>query len=206
MDYVAAMPANASASVLELGCGFGGTGALALAEGKCNCYVGIELDQRAAQIASTKLSEVLVGNIETLPLPWSDPRFDVLVMSEVLEHLVDPWSTVRKLVKLLKPNGLLLASSPNVSHYRIIANLIRGQWDLAECGVMDRTHLRWFTPKTYTEMFEAAGISIESCGPVTPFGYRTKVVDWLSGGKLRHLFIVQVNIVGRKPDFRGSTP
>jgi 2-polyprenyl-3-methyl-5-hydroxy-6-metoxy-1,4-benzoquinol methylase len=149
-DCVAALPYNREARILELGCGEGATGALALSEGKCGAYCGVELCQKAAEKANKKITEVVVGNVEEHMLPWAPKHFDALIMSEVLEHLEDPWATLRRLRPLLKPNALVFASSPNVSHHRVIRMVIKGEWNLADLGVMDRTHLRWFTPKTYS--------------------------------------------------------
>jgi hypothetical protein len=119
-----------------------------------------------------------------------------VLMSEVLEHLVEPWSTLSRVVNLLKPGALVLASSPNVAHVRIIASLLRGRWDLADSGPMDRTHLRWFTPSTYREMFEACGVEVVELGPMVPPGRRSRALIAVSGGRLRHLTMRQIRLVG----------
>jgi len=68
-----------------------------------------------------------------------------VLMSEVLEHLVNPWTLVKRLSEKLKPGALVLASSPNVAQIAILRGIIADRWELTEEGVMDRTHLRWFT-------------------------------------------------------------
>lgn len=197
-DYVAELPRAPEARILEVGCARGGTGALALAEGKCGHYAGIELDPASAEAARAHLSEVHVGNVETMELPFEPGRFDALIVSEVLEHLVDPWAAVARLAPLVRPGGLVFASSPNVSHYSVIANLIRGRWELTDRGTMDRTHLRWFTPDLYAGIFRQAGFEIEQIRPVTPFAPRTRALDRLTGGRLRHLFMRQISIRARR--------
>ena len=197
-DYVEALPNSALASILEIGCANGATGALALATGKCARYCGIESYEAAFLEAKTRLSEVLAGNVETLSLPWPPHSFDVLIASEVLEHLVDPWATLQRLAELIRPGGLVFASSPNVSHHRIIRALLLGQWDLADSGPMDRTHLRWFTPTSFRQMFEEAGFVVETCGPVVPFNQRSKIFNLLTGNRFQHLFMTQINLFGRK--------
>jgi 2-polyprenyl-3-methyl-5-hydroxy-6-metoxy-1,4-benzoquinol methylase len=119
-------------------------------------------------------------------------------MSEVLEHLRDPWETLRKLRPLLKPGAIVLASSPNVSHYHIIAMLLRGEWNLTDVGVMDRTHLRWFTPKTYQEMFESTGYEVEFVRALVIPGWKARLANHLTGGRFRHLFVGQINLKARR--------
>ena len=125
--------------------------------------------------------------------------FDAVIASEVLEHLVDPWSVVARLVACLCPGGLFVASSPNVASQRIIRNLIQGRFDYARSGPMDATHLRWFTPSSYRAMFEAAGLETRRVGPVTAAQRRSRVVNRVTRGRLEHLFMRQILYVGHKP-------
>jgi len=197
-DYVDCLPENPNASILEIGCAHGNTGALALTLGKCGQYVGVEISPTVAEIAREKLTDVLVGNIEEIELPFAPASFDALIISEVLEHLIDPWKVVQKLSPFIKPGGAVFASSPNISHYSVIKELIHGRWELAEDGAMDRTHLRWFTPSLYADLFEQAGFSVEEVRPVTPFGSRTRFINQMTGNRFRHLFMRQISIRGRK--------
>ena len=154
----------------------------------------MELLSSAAERAKDRISEVLVGNVEEIALPWSSASFDVLILSEVLEHLVDPWAVLKKLWPLLKPGAIVLASSPNVSHHRVIRMLIRGDWNLTDMGVMDKTHLRWFTPRSYAALFESCGYVVDSVGQVGTLSLKAKALSILSFGRFHHLFIVQVNL------------
>lgn len=198
LDYVAALPDTPNANILEIGCGDGSTGSATIAAGKCARYTGVEIAPSVAEIARGVLHDVITGNIETLDLPFETESLDAIIMSEVLEHLADPWAVVARLHKLLRPGGLFLASSPNVAHYRIIKALIAGRWELTDSGPMDRTHLRWFTPASYRAMFETAGFEIVFAGPVTPPGPRRRLISALSGRRLDHLFQGQNNIHARK--------
>ena len=195
-DFLARLPERPRAAILEIGCGFGHTGATALAEGKCATYAGVELFPEAAEAARTHLTEVIAGDVETVELPWRPAQFDAVLMSEVLEHLADPWAVLARVVRLLKPGALVMASSPNVAHSRIVAELIRGRWDLTDSGPMDRTHLRWFTPTSYRAMFEDAGIQVESVGPMAAAGPRARLFNALTGGRFQHLTMRQICIVG----------
>ncbi len=90
---------------------------------------------------------------------------------------------------------MLLASSPNISHWRVIRELVMGRFRLADQGVFDRTHLRWFTPEAFIELVEKAGFEVYEVGPVTPFSPRTELISRLTGGRFDHLFMTQIAIV-----------
>jgi hypothetical protein len=92
----------------------------------------------------------------------------------------------------------VFASSPNIAHWTVLRRLAAGRFDYADKGVMDRTHLRWFTPATYRELFEQAGLEVLEVGPVTPLRPKARLLDRLTGGRLRHLFITQIMIRGRR--------
>lgn len=197
-DFVQRLPRDASASVLEVGCGSGATGALAFAHGRAGRYVGVELFEGAASEARKVLSDVVVGDVESIEFPWQPAEFDALILSEVLEHLLDPWTTLSRLARHVRPGGLVLASSPNVSNWRVLRELLAGRFPQADQGVFDRTHMRWFTPATFAEMFERAGFTVDRVAPVTPFAERTALLSRLTGGRLDHLFMVQISLEGHR--------
>lgn len=194
VDFVHRLPLDPTATVLEIGCGTGATGALALKRGRAGRYVGVELFEGAAASARDVLSEVVVGDVEQLAFDWQPAQFDALILSEVLEHLREPWAVLQTLSRYVRPGGLVLASSPNVSHWRVIRELAQGRFPLADRGVFDRTHMRWFTPETFVAMFEDAGFSVDRVRPVTPFSPRTRMFSLLTGGRYDHLFMTQISI------------
>ena len=197
-DIVKLLASNPEQAILEVGCGSGGTARAVRAANKVGRYVGIELFEDAAAAAKAVIDEVLIGDVESLDLAPFAGQFDALIASEVLEHLVNPWDTVSRLVNCLKPGGAVYASSPNVAHWHVLKGLLMGRFDYREAGVMDRTHLRWFTPETYRAMFEAAGTQVTSVGPVRPLGGKARLVNAISGGRLSHLLMTQIMIVGVK--------
>jgi 2-polyprenyl-3-methyl-5-hydroxy-6-metoxy-1,4-benzoquinol methylase len=184
--------------VLEVGCGTGATRAWARTQGKGRRWVGIELDPEAAEQARHELDEVICADVERLSVEQFEGEFDALLMSEVLEHLVDPWAALARLVRCVKHGGQVLASSPNASHWRVVGQLAAGRFDYTPSGVMDRTHLRWFTPLTYREMFEAAGVEVIHVGPLSPPGLAGRLLAQLSRGQLAHLTTTQVFLRGRR--------
>ncbi|HTL18629.1 MAG TPA: class I SAM-dependent methyltransferase [Patescibacteria group bacterium] len=191
------LPNNPGARLLELGCGNGNTAAAALAEGRCGWACGIELCEGPAVQARTKLNQVIVGDIECLSLDLPLASFDILLMSEVLEHLRDPHSVLVKLRKLLKPGAIVLAGSPNVCHFSTILMLLRGRWNYEREGIMDETHVRWFSPSTYRELFEKAGYVVEHVRPASPLHTKARVANALLFRRFEYLFHSQIELRAR---------
>lgn len=187
-------PLSRNARILEIGCGTGGTGALAISESKCWYYCAVEICKKAAAIAKEQISEVVIADVERLESSWPRNFFDALILSEVLEYLFDPWATLRKLRPLMKSGALVFASSPNVSHYSIVSMLLRGEWHLANKSIMDRSHLRWFTPKTYRAMFESSGYRVTSLGALSSLGMKVRIAKTLLCGFGEYLFWRQMDL------------
>ncbi len=194
-DYVAELPPRAH--VLEIGCGSGATGVSALSQGRAASYRGVELEPSAGMDAAAQLTEVIVGDVEAIDLPWSPGSFDALILSEVLEHLRDPWATLRKLRPLLKSGALIYASSPNVAHQRIIRMLIGGDWRLEKEGPMDETHLRWFTPSSYAAMFTECGYAVDTVQPLSPLTKKQRMISAFT--RRPYLFWWQIDLRAHVP-------
>jgi len=194
-DIIDRLSVDRQRRILEIGCGDGSTGAYAKNTGKCGVYVGVELFPAAAKAAERVIDKVHVGNIEDMELPYPDAYFNVLIASEILEHLVNPWQVLRRLHPKMKTKGRVYASSPNIAHHSTLRMLLNGRWDLKASGRMDRTHLRWFTPKSYSEMFEQAGYSVLSVEPIVQPGFRARIIDLLTLKRFSHLFMSQILIV-----------
>ena len=193
-DFVALLDPMRHPKVLEIGCGAGATGALALAQGKCTRYCGVELTPEAAASARSHISEVVLGDVERVDLPWRPGSFDALLLSEVLEHLINPEDTLRMLYKLLRPEALVLASSPNIAHYRVLAMLLRGRFTPTDYGVMDRSHLRWFTPFEYRRIFEDAGFTVLRVSGHGDPGPRVRALSRVTPKFAEHLLWRQVEV------------
>ncbi len=197
-DMVGLLGTGPDAHILEIGCGDGATGAAAFAAGKAAHYTGIELMPEVAEQARQHLSEVITANVEQFDLTPFHRRFDALIMSEVIEHLVDPWDVVARLLACVKPGGEIIASSPNVAHRRVIGDLIAGRFEYESEGVMDRTHLRWFTPRSYCALFETAGCIDVQVMPIRRPGLLARLFNRLTRDRYAHLSMTQIMIHARR--------
>jgi GT2 family glycosyltransferase/2-polyprenyl-3-methyl-5-hydroxy-6-metoxy-1,4-benzoquinol methylase/Flp pilus assembly protein TadD len=157
-DVRSSIPETAK-TILDVGCAAGYLGAALKKKRECH-VIGLEVDPVIANYAKERLDEVIVGNIEdkvdTLPPDF----FDCVVLADVLEHLQNPGRVLEKLRHSLKENGRLIASIPNVRHWSIVRQLLEGDWNYADAGILDRTHLRFFTKKSVTRLFTKAGYTI----------------------------------------------
>jgi len=200
--FVDRLPHNPAGRLLEIGAGSGETAAYAIAEGKCGWCCGVELCEAPALEARKKLQQVIVGDVERIEFDFPEGYFDVLLMSEVLEHLVDPWAVLRRLHRLLKPGSLVIAGSPNACHYSVILTLLQGRWRYEPSGIFDATHLRWFSPASYSQMFEDCGFCVDEVGPARPFGRKARLFSRLTRGRFDYLLHTQIVLAGHRIDKR----
>ncbi len=146
--------------ILEVGCASGYFGAVLRQYG--HEVWGVEASPRAAAVAQERLNQVYLGTIEDFlrsPMARKEP-FDVIVFGDVLEHLVDPTRVLRQSIALLAPEGRIVASLPNVAHLAVRLMLLEGRWEYSRLGLLDHTHLRFFTRASLLEMCTVAGLSV----------------------------------------------
>ena len=146
-------------NVLELGCAYGSTGR-ALKMRQNVRVVGVELDPGAAAVAQTCLDEVVVADLDSYRFPWAAESFDVVVAGDIIEHLKDPWRVLHEVRRLLKPNGQVVISIPNIANHDIIEQLANGVFNYTDAGLLDRTHLHFFTRKTFASTLMDAGLQV----------------------------------------------
>lgn len=153
---------SGTARLLDVGCWQGGFGRELKRRRPDVVVVGIEADAGAAAVAATRLDHVVAGRFPDDIGPDEGP-FDCIVFNDVLEHIVDPWEALRQTRPLLSGAGTVVAVIPNIRHVRAVVPLVvRGRWDYADTGLLDRTHLRFFTRATMIELFETTGYTVES--------------------------------------------
>lgn len=147
--------------VLELGCATGYMSKVLVERFGCT-VTGVERDPEAAEAARKACSRVIVGDLETLDYrgELGEERFDVVVCGDVLEHLRDSVRVLDALRPFLAPGGYVVASVPNVAHVSVIAELLEGRFPYRPLGLLDDSHLRFFTRESLYECFETAGYAI----------------------------------------------
>ena len=138
-----------SLRILDIGCGSGGNASLI--RGRCSSseIVGVTYSAKEAEMAKRHMTHVWIFDLEgDIPTGLSDQRFDVLICSHVLEHLRDPALTLARLVEMLRAGGQVLIAVPNVLSWRMRLQFLFGKFEYQSGGVLDDTHLRFFTYNT----------------------------------------------------------
>lgn len=149
-------------SALDVGCGRGGFAVtLRRALGPSARLVGLEpVPAQAAAARDQGFDEVIEGYFPAALSGRPEERFDLISFNDVLEHVVDPWLTLRECVPLLSTSGHVLAAIPNLQYAPVSTGLVQGRWLYADHGLLDRTHLRFFTRESVQELFTTSGFQI----------------------------------------------
>lgn len=200
-EIIGFLPNCESKRALDVGCGEGATLAWLKSQGRCKETWGIEFHPPAADKAREVLDNLICVDIERAFPDIPPGSFDLILCLDVLEHLQDPWGMVDRLSKLLAPGGMFLISVPNLRHFPVIKNLLlNARFDYEERGVLDRTHLRFFTAKTAGALMEGAELHEVSVAlhPQNIGGWR-RVVNSLTFGFFRDFFSWQIIVLGRRP-------
>ena len=161
--------------VLDVGCA---TGNLAEVLAGRGCRVtGIEIDPEAARQAEKPCERVIVGDVENLDLgaELDEADFDVIVFGDVLEHLKDPLQTLRRFKPFLQTEGYVIASIPNIAHGSVRLALMQGRFRYRSLGLVDDTHLRFFTRETVEQLFDDAGFLIADLRRTTRGVFDTEI-------------------------------
>ena len=164
-----------SSRVLEIGCSSGSQ--TRLLKNSLGCVVtGVEIDAAAAEETREFCERLIIGDIENLDLieQLGNKPFDVIILSDVLEHLKRPGDTLIKVRPLLGQDGILLASIPNIAHVAICWELAHGRFDYRDYGLLDDTHVRFFTKKSIIHLFEKAGYYIAAWDRITKSPHETE--------------------------------
>ncbi|WP_298536585.1 class I SAM-dependent methyltransferase [uncultured Algibacter sp.] len=151
---------NDAKRVLDVGCSNGAFAQIVKKKNNTEVW-GIEYMQEHGEDAKKKLDKVFIGKCEDFIEDLPNAYFDVIYFNDVLEHLVDPYWVLEVLKTKLSINGVVISSLPNVRFFRTFMRvLIQKDWRYEEYGVMDKTHLRFFTKKSIRRMYEELGFEI----------------------------------------------
>jgi len=197
--------------VLDVGCS---TGYVARALINAGCTVsGIEFNEAAAEIARPMLKKLVVADLDSTPLDtaFAGEQFDAIIMADVLEHLKDPVDVLRAASSLLSEDGEVVISIPNVAHGSLRLALLQGRWRYRDTGLLDRTHIHFFTVESLHALLEEADlvateiqsvvldpleVEVEIDTDALPEG----VVDWVRGDAAAHTYQFVVRARRRSPD------
>jgi 2-polyprenyl-3-methyl-5-hydroxy-6-metoxy-1,4-benzoquinol methylase len=197
-DIIDLVP-DGACRILEVGCGAGLTGrAIKEKKGASVEITGIEIIDDVAQAARANLDKVIIGNVETLELPFNKGYFDCIIYGDVLEHLVDPWTVLAKHKEHLKKGGHVIISLPNIAHYRTIKMLWKKKWDYKDRGIMDKTHLRFFALDNIKEMLKDADLEIVSIKKKIAGSKSKKLINKLLRGAISDYLAEQYIVVAKK--------
>jgi 2-polyprenyl-3-methyl-5-hydroxy-6-metoxy-1,4-benzoquinol methylase/glycosyltransferase involved in cell wall biosynthesis len=174
------------ARILDVGCASGYFGG-ALKELGHEVW-GVEIGRRAGDRAKARLDRVYLGGIEAFLADsrWTAVRFDCIVFGDVLEHLVDACTVLQQCRERLAPGGIIVASIPNVAHQAVRAMLLEGRWEYSPMGILDSTHLRFYTQATVVELMSRTGLRVERLdrvsvpAPATGIAYHPALLDAVS--------------------------
>lgn len=185
---VADLVPRSAKRLLDVGCAKGGFGREMALRGVE--VWGMEVDEEAARVAAGRLSRVIVGEYpEALP---GGEHFDCITFNDVLEHMADPQRALSAAHSHLADGGCVIASIPNVRHISVVLPLVlNGRWDYVDAGVLDRTHLRWFTKATMVDLFEQAGYRVEQQDAInfTELGGKARLLNLL--GRRKEQFLAE---------------
>jgi len=150
---------DSSLKILDIGCGQGNFAQLLMRQDRD--VWGVEPVVEAANIAKLKLNNILIGGIEDVINEIPTNYFDIIIFNDVLEHLYNPWNVLKLLKDKLNNDGKIIASIPNIRYITNLYDLIvKKDWEYKDFGILDSTHIRFFTKKTMLKLFEEQGYYI----------------------------------------------
>ena len=195
-DVLELLPLN-SKKILEAGCGEGYTGEEAKKRTGAE-VTGIELFEEAAAKAKTRLDRVIIGDLEQINLDYPDKYFDCILYADVLEHLKNPEKVLSNHFRKLSDKGYIIASIPNIQYIRPVLSILSDKLEYEDAGILDRTHLRFFTLHTIKKMFSECGFEIIKINTNSNDSLKFKIINNLSFGLTKKFSVFQYLILAKK--------
>lgn len=173
---------QSSKNVIEIGCS---SGALAREFKRSNNvnWIGVEIDASYAELANRHCDKTIITNIDDCDLDFYKEFTDrdCWIFGDTLEHFKDPWSVLKNIRAVIPQNGSVIACIPNAQHWSLITRLAIGDFRYEDSGLLDKTHLRWFTRQTIVELFSSQGFEIlEGIPRIFDEPHREKFLPWIA--------------------------
>jgi 2-polyprenyl-3-methyl-5-hydroxy-6-metoxy-1,4-benzoquinol methylase len=185
--------------ILDIGCGSGRLGKKLKEMNKAGELIGVEIYQPAADEASKYYDKVFRGNIEKMVLDY-DEYFDFVICGDIIEHLRDPWSLLKRIHCCIKVDGLFITSIPNIRYWRVLRDLILfGKLEYAADGILDATHLRFFTRKSILKILRDSKYYIIYSGMMV-HGLKQSIFNKITFSVLEEFMGSQIMIVASKSE------
>jgi 2-polyprenyl-3-methyl-5-hydroxy-6-metoxy-1,4-benzoquinol methylase len=198
-DALAVLPQRVG-RVLDFGGGVGATAARLRNDGRADHAV---LFDQVADNAAPGIDAAASANLDTIAdvrrLLAQHGPFDTVLCLDILEHLSDPWAIVGAIEAAMAPGALLVVSVPNVRCYQVVLPLVfRDRWAYVDAGVLDRTHLRWFTRSSAITLAQGSGLAVQTVRP-GDMRRRDRLLNRLTLGMFERFLALQYLVVVRKP-------
>ena len=192
--------------VLEIGCGAGNTLSFLKNNGYATYVEGIEIERACIELASRVLDKLVITDAETINFP-DGTFYDVVLLLDVPEHLRDPFTLLKKVAKIISASGYIVISIPNIRNLGVLWQLIaHGNWEYKDSGIMDRTHLRFFTKKSFLLSLNSEVPSLKFVKWRANYDKHAAWLDWMKSVPVVTDFFVCQNIfrLAINNDHKGS--
>ncbi len=199
-EMLAFLP-QTSKKVLDIGCGKGDFAAALKNQSPVDEVWGIDISTASIEVAKTLLDTAICTDLTEDVSVLPDNYFDTIYFNDMLEHIVDPKSLLQDLTSKISEDGVVIASIPNIRHFKVLLMLLKDKdFKYEQAGVMDETHLRFFTRKSMVRLFESAGYEIQSISPINKSkSIRPKLMKLLTLGLIGNDISYLQYVVVAKP-------
>jgi len=202
-DLIGLIPVNRKNKILEIGAGSCETLVEIKKMGLAEEVTGIELvSLPGSQQGNPGIDRLITGDIEKIDAELPENYFDVIICGDVLEHLVNPWNTMKKICKYLKEDGIIITSVPNIREYHILYRIFfLADFRYSDSGILDRTHLRFFCKKNILSLHTSSGFRPVSVNPVFRLDKaqrKNRIIDKITFGIFRDFLTAQYIVVSKK--------
>jgi methionine biosynthesis protein MetW len=200
IDRMAINEVPFGSSVLDIGCATGFMGKYLQEKKRCQVF-GFDLRKDEIKVAKKNLNKAYLGNIESQNVVKlilqknAHKKFDVILATSLIEHLANPDGAIKTMKKLLNPGGKIIITTPNIAHWTTRIQLLTGNFDYTDYGIMDKTHLHFFTIKTFKKLFEKNQLKIDKL-KIDAEGGGYPRISLLLAPFFPNLFAYQILIVG----------